>query len=131
MIVLGSISPSSSYSTIPTMPAPRFDVIKSRYNDLELSVEVFVAILDHSLVWRDLTARHALHDEVRSCLSFAFPNVVNSEQELTIQVANVNRIQIYRRTYKGMDMSYLQNHIQNKMYLKYKLTNNMNIRQSR
>jgi hypothetical protein len=83
-------------------PSSCFDVVKPRDDEFELLVEGLVPVLHHPLVRRDLAACNAPHNEVRRGLRLALPHVAEAEQELAVQIADVDRIQIC----KIMDLYY-------------------------
>ena len=81
-------------------PAARFDVVQARDDQFELAVEIFVSILHHALVRSHYASRNAFHDEVCGCLGFTLAHVAYSEKKLSVQVADVNSVQICN-LYKG------------------------------
>lgn len=75
-------------------PSSGFDVIQASNNNLKLSIEIVILFLDFTNVGSDLAARNSFHDEIGSYLTFVFTNILHSEKELSVQVSEINGIQI-------------------------------------
>lgn len=75
-------------------PPARLDVVQPGDDQLELSVEGFVPVLHLALVGGHHTTRHPLHYKVSRCLSLAFPDIAHAEQELTVEIADIDCVQI-------------------------------------
>lgn len=75
-------------------PSPRLNIIESGYYDLKLPVEILVEVLDSSCVRNHSTSRHLVHDKFSSSLRFSSSDIFSSEQELSIEIADIDCVKV-------------------------------------
>lgn len=70
----------------------RLDVVQPTDNDLELSVETGILILNLAMVRHDVHPRAPLVDEFGRHRGLGIPDVLGSEEELTVEVCHVDGV---------------------------------------
>lgn len=75
-------------------PASCFDRVETANEHVELHVVALVLVLYLADVRIDLTARHALHDEVGCHRGLGLTDVALSEEELAVEVGDVDGVHI-------------------------------------
>lgn len=73
-------------------PAASLNAVKATNDELELSVVVFVLVLDLTAVWGDPHTRTSLLDKFGSNFGFEFAHIGTAKEKLTVQVRDIDRI---------------------------------------
>ena len=75
-------------------PASRLYVIKSSDDDLELPEEIFIKLLYWISVCFNFTPFNTIHDELGRYVRLVLINICAAEQKLSVQVCQVDLIQV-------------------------------------
>ena len=75
-------------------PASRFYVVKSSDDDLELPEEIFIKLLHWISVCINFTPFNTIHNELGRYVRLVLINICAAEQKLSVQVCQVDLIQV-------------------------------------
>lgn len=73
-------------------PSTGLDAVQTTYDNLELHVEVFVEVLNSTVMGSNLDAFDPSLYESSCHLGFGLPNIRLSEEELAIEVGDIDRV---------------------------------------
>jgi hypothetical protein len=78
----------------PVDPPAGLDIIKPSNNDIKVLKELKGVVLNRLSAVGDFDSWTPVHDELRSDLRFVLVNILHAEQELSVQVRQVNLVQV-------------------------------------